>query len=122
MASPCRLAILADEAITLIGMAEARLEMERSLDFDAAPSPEGHERAVWLFEATSDPERRSLIMGHKSMQKLAELGSTRAWVTWLKETFEQNEAETRALMEREMRRAADDPATAHDKWLITIRL
>jgi AbiV family abortive infection protein len=115
-------AILADEAITLIGMAEARLEMERSLDFDAAPSPEGHERAVWLFEATSDPERRSLIMGHKSMQKLAELGSTRAWVTWLKETFEQNEAETRALMEREMRRAADDPATAHDKWLITIRL
>ena len=114
--------ISADEATALIGMAEARLEMERSVDFDVAPSPEGHERAVWLFEATSDPERRALIMGHKSMQKLAELGSTRAWVTWLKETFEKHEADTRALMEREMRRAADDAATAHDKWLITVRL
>jgi hypothetical protein len=114
--------ISADETTTLIGMAEARLEMEGSIDFDAAPSPEGHERAVWLFEATSDPERRALILGHKSMQKLAELGSTRAWVTWLKETFEKHEVETRALMEREMRRAADDAATAHDKWLITVRL
>ena len=114
--------ISADEATTLIGMAEARLEMERSIDFDAAPSQERHERAVWLFEATSDPERRALIMGHKSMQKLAELGSTSAWVMWLKETFERHEVETRALIEREMRRAADDPATAHDKWLITVRV
>lgn len=114
--------ISADEALTLIGMADARLEMERSIDFDAESSPEGHDRAVWLFEATSDPERRALIMGHKSMQKLAELGSTSAWVAWLKETFEKHEAETRALIEREMRRSADDPATATDKWLVTIRL
>jgi AbiV family abortive infection protein len=114
--------ISAGEAMTLIGMAEARLELERSIDFDTEPSPEGQDRAVWLFEATSDPERRALIMGHKSMQKLAELGSTSAWVTWLKETFEKHEAETRALIEREMRRSADDPATATDKWLIVIRL
>ena len=68
------------------------------------------------------PECRALIMGNKSMKKLAELGSTRAWVTWLKETFEKNEAETRALMELEMRRTVDDAATARDKWLITVRL
>ena len=34
------------------------------------------------------------------MKKLAELGSTSAWVTWLKETFERHEVENRDILPR----------------------
>jgi hypothetical protein len=61
-------------------------------------------------------------IGGTSLRKLHELGDVPQWVSWLKETFEKHEAESRAALEREIRRAADAPATAQPKWRTTVRL
>ena len=112
------------EAATLLHFAEACIEMARpaSLEPSDAGDSEADERQEWFFNATDDPERRKLIMGAKSMAKLKELGSVPAWVTWLKETLEENEAEARAAVDRELQRQPDQPAQAKPKWRTTIRL
>ena len=57
------------------------------------------------------------------MEKLAELGSSRDWINWLKETFDQNEEENRKLAEQELQRKRPEGQEAlEEKWRITIRL
>lgn len=114
--------IAADEARSLIRMVEARLEMEKADDHPSEAPAGVAERSEWFFQATEDADRRQQIMGAKSMQKLKELGNVPAWVAWLKDTFEKHDAEMRELIEREMQRKPDDPATARNKWMTTVRL
>jgi AbiV family abortive infection protein len=116
--------ISGEDANSLINFVSACIEMARvSPDLpERVLTPEEEERSRWFFEATDDPERRKLIFGGASMKKLYEFKSVPQWVSWLKETFERSEAESREALEREMRRAADDPAHATPKWRTTVRL
>jgi hypothetical protein len=116
--------ITIDEAESIIRFAGAFIEIEQvpAAGPEAPRTREEEERTTWFFEATDDPERRKLIFGGPSMKKLHELGSVPQWVTWLKETFQKSEAESRAALDREMRRTADDPTTAKAKWRTTIRV
>lgn len=114
--------VSADRAQTIIGLAEARLGMETSRDWQALDLGAGSVTR-WFFEAANDPEKRNLIFGQKSFDKLAELGQMRGWMNWLKEQFDQSEAEGRKHLQREFARIAPDGENLGEpKWQVVIRL
>lgn len=105
-----------------IALAEARLGMEASRDWQALDLSAGSVMR-WFRDAAYDPEKWALIFGQKSFDKLAELGQIRDWMNWLKEQFDQAEAEGRAHLQRELVRVGPDRATrGEDKWRVAIRL
>jgi AbiV family abortive infection protein len=111
-----------ERARTVIGLAEARLDMESSRDWQAIDLSAGSVMR-WFLDAANDPEKRNLIFGQKSFDKLAELGQMRDWMNWLKEQFDRAEAEGRAHLQRELARVAPDRATrGEDKWQVAVRL
>jgi AbiV family abortive infection protein len=111
-----------ERARTMIELAEARLGMESSRDWQAIDLSPGSVMR-WFLDATNDPERRNLIFGQKSFDKLAEIGHMRDWMAWLKEQFDQAEAEGREHLQRELARAVPDRTDpGQDKWQVAIRL
>jgi AbiV family abortive infection protein len=115
-------AISEERARTIIGLAEARLGMEASRDWQAIDLSAGSVMR-WFFDATNEPEKRNLIFGQPSFDKLAELGKMRDWMVWLKEQFDRAEAEGREHLQRELARVAPDRALrGEDKWQVAIRL
>ena len=111
-----------ERARTMIGLTEARLGMETSRDWQAIDLSAGTVMR-WFLDATKDPEKRNLILGQKSFDKLAELGHMRDWMAWLKEQFDQAEAQGREHLQRELARAAPDRSDrGEDKWQVVIRL
>jgi hypothetical protein len=96
-----------ERARTIVGLAEARLGMEESRDWQAIDLNAGSIMR-WFLDATNDPEKRNLIFGQKSFDKLAELGHMRDWMTWLKEQFDQAETGGRVHLQRELARVAPD--------------
>jgi AbiV family abortive infection protein len=111
-----------ERARTMIRLAEARLGMEALRDWQSLDLSTGSVMR-WFLDATSDPEKRNLIFGQKSFEKLAELGQTRDWMEWLKEQFDQAEAQAREHLQRELARAAPDlVGRGEDRWRVAIRL
>src|ERR1700674_1661415 len=94
---------------TMIALVEARLGMESSRDWQAVDLSAGSVMR-WFLDATNDPEKRNLIFGQKSFDKLAELGQMRGWMSWLKEQFDQAEGQAREHLQRELARATPDRA------------
>jgi AbiV family abortive infection protein len=112
-----------EEADSLLRFVEASIEIGRSRHADeASDDPDSIARREWFFEVTEDPERRSLVFGAKSMETLKELGSVHDWAAWLKKTFEDNEAEARAALDRELQRRPGGGGASERKWRTTIRL
>lgn len=72
-------AVTEDEAQNLIDIASSRLEMEKLVEFDKIED-KNIEIMTWFLSATEDGEKRNLIFGNKSMEKLAELSSTNKWI------------------------------------------
>src|SRR5262249_28220817 len=109
-------------ARTMIELAEARLGMEASRDWQAIDLSAGSVMR-WFLDATNEPEKRNLIFGQKSFEKLAELGRMRDWMGWLKDKFDRGEAEGREHLQRELARVASDRTECgEDKWQVAIRL
>ena len=109
-------------ARTIIGLAEARLGMEASRDWQALDLSPGSVMR-WFLDATNEPEKRKLIFGQQSFDKLAELGKMRDWMAWLKGQFDRAEAEGREHLQRELARVTPDRAErGEDKWQVAIRL
>lgn len=116
-------AISQEETVTLLRFVTSCIEIARvsrgdGLVDDTAVS----ERQQWFSDVTDDPERRRLVMGAKSMARLKELGNVPEWVSWLKKTFEESEAEARGALERELQRQPDGGEAPKTKWRTTIRL
>lgn len=116
-------AISPEECNALIEFVDARLQAALSETLRDAISDEEVERQTWFLRASEDPERMRMIMSGASMEKLAELKDVRAWVSWLKEIFDNAEAEAREAAEIEIKRV---PGTARkdakDKWRFRIRI
>jgi hypothetical protein len=110
-----------ERARTLINLTEARLGLETSRDWQTIDLAPGSVMR-WFFDAANDPEKRNLIFGQKSFDKLAELGQTRDWMAWLKEQFDQAEAQCRVHLQRELSRTTPGQFDrGEDKWQIAIR-
>lgn len=114
-------AVTEDEAQNLIDIASSRLEMEKLVEFDKIED-ENIEIMTWFLSATEDEEKRNLIFGNKSMEKLTELSSTNKWIAWLKKDFEKAEEEAQKAIKQELQRKPSidqDKYTA--KWKMKIR-
>jgi AbiV family abortive infection protein len=110
------------EAQNLIDAATARLELEKLHKFGEIEE-KNLQSLNWFLTATSDQEKRKLIFGNKSMEKLAELKSTKKWVDWLKQEFDKAEKEGQEAINQELqRKPPSDTEKLQDKWKIKIRL
>jgi hypothetical protein len=109
-----------EEADNLVGMARIRLNME-----DAQEPASFHvtDELRWFLQAGDDPERRQQIFGKRSLEKLTELGNARAWVGWLRQVYQDHDAQMQALIQKEINRTpANDRKSAKPKWRITFRI
>lgn len=111
-----------ERARAMLALAEARLGMETSRDWQAIDLT-ADSVMRWFLDATNDPEKRNLLLGQKSFDKLAELGQIRDWMVWLKEQFDQAETRGREYLQLELDRAAPGRADrGEDRWQVAIRL
>ena len=113
-----------EEADNLLNMAESRLGLEKTKTLlrpdDASINKE---ELKWFVVATSDPEKFKIIFGKKSQEKLIEVGNTQEWVHWLKQQFDQNDAEIRQLLKNELNREKSTGEEAKKlKYKIRIRI
>jgi len=120
---PPKSKVKAEEALELISLAETRLAIAKSEEFEDL-SPEDAENMSWFMSAWQDPESAKLIFGGASLKKLAEFNNhPRRWVAWLKKEFDEADAESRALTEKELKRERpDDSEASKPKWKMRIRL
>jgi len=112
------------EADQILGLAKARLKMEKAKTMLNPNDPSiNKEELQWFLIANSDPEKFKLIFGKKSQEKLIEIGNVRDWVHWLKEEFDQNDAEIRKIVEEEMKRQKPTGEDAKKpKYKIRVRI
>lgn len=110
------------EVENLVSLAEARVGMAKArgpLQVDESKT----EDVRWFINATDDPDKRNQIFGNKSMNKLAELGETGAWICWLREVFTRHEGEMRALTDKELARERPEGEEAmKEKWRLKVRI
>ena len=115
-------AVTEDECRNLIKLTSARLNMEKAHEIADIPEEE-QEELKWFIQSTDDPEIKKMLLGQKSMEKLAELGSAREWIVWLKEVMDKNAEENRKLAEKELKRQPPEGDEVLDeKWKVRIRL
>jgi AbiV family abortive infection protein len=111
------------EVERLVALTEARIGLARAHDVGEVDASRA-EKLKWFAEATEDPEKREGIFGGKSMQKLAELGDVKEWISWLQEVYRVHDEEMRKLVERELRRTrgGEDIEGDKPKWRLRIRI
>jgi AbiV family abortive infection protein len=113
----------ADQAQRLIDFAEARLGLASAETFRDEMPEEFVELQAWLLTSFEDPEKRKTILSRGSLDKLAEFNDVRAWVRWLKDLFDQAEADGRAAARREIERSNQAPdEKTKDKWQTRVRI
>jgi AbiV family abortive infection protein len=78
---------------------------------------------VWFLRAFDDPDKRKRILTTQSFEKLKALNDVGAWTRQIKAEIEQDDAELRALAEREINRS---PASLgkgdKDRWRVQLRI
>lgn len=121
--TPPKSKITTDQTEELISLAETRLAIAKGEELEDL-SVEDAENMSWFMSAWQDPEAAKLIFGGPSLKKLAEFDNhPRRWVAWLKQQFDEADAESRALTERELKRERPEGSeAAKPKWKLNIRL
>lgn len=116
-------AITAEQCSNLIDLATTRLGMAGAERLRDQVPDEEIELHSWFLRVTEDTEKRRMVFSGSSMAKLAELKDAKAWASWLKEQFDQADAESRAAIEEELRRSRNLPTEGNkDKWRFRIRV
>ncbi|RLJ03121.1 MAG: hypothetical protein DRP08_03900 [Candidatus Aenigmatarchaeota archaeon] len=111
------------EAKQLISIAEARIKMEEHSKIKE-PDQEIKNSFIWFVAAVEDPEKKKLIFGKKSIDKLKEFeGNAAKWVQWLHEQFEKADKESQELLQRELnKKEPSDKEKRRNKWQIRFKL
>lgn len=121
---PSRDKISKEELEQLIKFARAVLELAKAKGAaDENLSANDLVEINWFLEANEDPEKRKLIFGAKSQEKLIELANVRDWIRWLKEIFDNTEKEAREAVQKELQR--QEPMGAEKevpKWRMKFRI
>jgi AbiV family abortive infection protein len=111
------------ESQRLINFAEARLDLASTESFQEEMPQDFVDLQAWLLASFDDPEKRKGILSRGSLDKLAEFKDVRAWVRWLKDLFDEAEAQGRAAAQREIERSAQPPEEkTKDKWQFRVRI
>lgn len=112
------------EAEKLYKFVEMRLRLETAKSgLDATKIEEPDENLVWFLKVNEDEQRRKEIWGHKSQDKLLELGNMKEWIKWLKGIYQENESEMRDIAEKEMgRRQPSEKEKLDPKWRVRIEI
>ena len=106
----------------LIGITEARLNLAECYVLQE-PSKEGKAAFDWLLTTTDDPEKRNLLYGEKSMEKLKEMKNVEKWVVWLKEQFDEADKETKKILQDELnKKEPSEEEKMEDKWKVRYKL
>ncbi len=110
------------QAQNLIDIAISRLDLEKTHKYGEIEEKK-LEILNWFLTATSDQEKRKLIFGNKSMDKLVELKSIKKWVDWLKQEFDKAESEGQEAIRQELQRKPPKGLEKlQEKWKVKIRL
>jgi AbiV family abortive infection protein len=119
-----RFKINKSEVDQILSLANARLKMEQNKDFVDPDDPNiNKEEMSWFLNATEDEEKRRLIFGKKSQDKLIKMGDVKKWVHWLKQQFDKNDAEIREIIKEELQRKKPKGKDAKKpKYKIRIRI
>jgi AbiV family abortive infection protein len=118
--APPRDSVQLGHAISIVGLAKARLALQRA---EGVPSGETNEELEWYLDTVSDDLGRKRLFSKPFIAKYEEFeGDTRAWVTWAQAEFERISAEEHALLQREFAREITDADKGVPKWKIKIRL
>ncbi len=113
-----------DEAKMLYDYVEIRLKFEQSKSgllerFVEEPD----EDLIWFLKINEDEERRKEIWGHKSQDRLLELGDVKLWIKELRSVYEQHEKEMKELAEKEIQRQQPpEEKRADPKWRIRLEI
>jgi AbiV family abortive infection protein len=114
--------IVKEEAIDFISLVKARISTEMP-DVTLNLNKDKIELVTWFEGISSDSENRKFIWGIKSMEMLAEFKSIHKWITWLKEQFDQNSEENKALVLKEIhRQRPTQEEEDHPKWAMKIAI
>jgi AbiV family abortive infection protein len=107
---------------TLIGLAEARLNMEKLIEFRQLDLAK-QKIIDWFSDAMGDPQLRGLIVSGGSLSKLAEFtGDSNKWITWLQEQISEMNVKNQELLERELQRSElGGQGSSIPKWRWKVR-
>ncbi len=110
---PPRENVTVEDAVSVLGLARTRLELEQTT---GGPIGETDEILEWFLETVDDPEAVKRLFSKSFLEKYAALGDTRAWALWAKEEFARIAAESSTLLAQELRKGGGSVETAKPRW------
>jgi AbiV family abortive infection protein len=115
--------ITEERAAILIGLTEARLEMEKAKKYRDLDEQEKSDMQ-WFFLASQNPEMKPYIFSKQSLEKQNEMQEDRTgWIRWLRERFEEAARKAMEMAQLEMQRQRPEGEEKFaDKWKLRIRL
>lgn len=113
-----------EEVQNIMNLADARLEMEKKYGGIDLENPNVDKESLkWFLAATNDQEKRKLIFGNKSIQKLEELADSNKWIQWLHEQFKEADIAGQIKTIQELKRKKPGKNEAKNpKWEMTFKL
>jgi AbiV family abortive infection protein len=115
--------ITAEETTNLIDLAAAHLDLAEAAVPRDDISQADLDLQAWFLAAAADPQTRGFIFSGDALAKLAELADARAWILWVKQQFDEADANARDAAVAELQRSRSLPAVGtKEKWKIRIKI
>ena len=116
-------AITTKQSESLISLAELLVSnAENEKPREAIPQEE-IDLQIWFLSAFDDPDKRNRILTRQSFERLKSLNDIAAWTRQVKAEIERDDAELRALAEKEINRS---PASLgqgdKDRWKVQLKI
>lgn len=112
-----------EEAASVMKLAESRINLEKAHDIPHIPDQTRLEDFHWFHTAADDPEKRRLIFGNASWDKLVEFGDVHEWIKWIRQEFTKAEEESEEILRQEMEKgAAGEIEGDEPKWRVKFRI
>ena len=112
-----------EEADSVMKLAESRINIEKAHDIPHIPDQTRLEDFHWFHTAADDPEKRRLIFGNASWDKLVEFGDVHEWIKWIRQEFTKAEEESEEILRQEMEKgAAGEIEGEEPKWRVNFRI
>jgi hypothetical protein len=116
-------AITAKQSESLISLAELLVtDAERATPREVVPR-EDIDLQIWLLSAFDDPDKRKKILTKQSFENLKSLNDVAASTRQLKAEIERDDAEMRALADKEINRSPDSLGKGDkDRWRVRLKI